>query len=273
MCSITHFVLVAGAEVHRVRGADGAAVHHQRVRGAGVRAVHAPLRLPRDPAHPGALHGRADGARAGRAARAHGPAHPGPVRQLRGAARAGARRRRRPRAPRGRRARQGAAAVAAQVRVQRGGEVRHARHAQRARAAHRRAVRLQRQRAARHDEGPVRQLRGAEDDRRGRAHAAQGAHAQDPPARGLAAQVHVRQAHHRQAGEVLHEGARAGPHRAAAAGRRALAAAGRPCTFVSMYTVRALASKCSSITPRSYESMYKYLNVSHSRVIYEFSSL
>lgn len=69
----------------------------------------------------------------------------GPVRQLRGPARAGARRGRGPVAPGGGRARQGAAAVAAQVRLQRRGEVRLARHAQRARAAHRRALRLQRQ--------------------------------------------------------------------------------------------------------------------------------
>lgn len=50
---------------------------------------------------------------------------------------------------------------------------------------------------ARDDEGPVRQLRGAEDDRRGGADAAQGADAQDPAAHRLAAQVHVRQAHNR----------------------------------------------------------------------------
>jgi hypothetical protein len=65
------------------------------------------------------------------------------------------------------------------------------------------------------DEGPVRQLRGAEDDRRGRARPAQDADAQDPAAPELAAQVHVRQAHHRQAGEVLCEerDARPGPDR------------------------------------------------------------
>lgn len=73
------------------------------------------------------------------------------------------------------------------------------------------------QRAARDDEGPVRELRGAEDDRRSRADAAQGADAQDPAAHRVAAQVHLRQAHNRQAGEVLHEDARAGPNRAAAA--------------------------------------------------------
>lgn len=78
--------------MHRVRGAVRAAVHNKRVRRASVRAIDAPLRLPRDPAHPGALHGGADGAGAGRAARAHGAAHPGPVRELRRAARAGARR-------------------------------------------------------------------------------------------------------------------------------------------------------------------------------------
>lgn len=70
------------------------------------------------------------------------------------------------------------------------------------------------QRPARDDEGSVRQLRGAEDDRRVGADAAQSADAQDPAAPVLAAQVHIRQAHHRQAGEVLHEGCRRpGPHR------------------------------------------------------------
>lgn len=70
------------------------------------------------------------------------------------------------------------------------------------------------QRLACDDEGPVRQLRGAEDDRRVGAHAAQGADAQDPAAPVLAAQVHLRQTHHRQAGEVLHEGGCGpGPHR------------------------------------------------------------
>lgn len=64
------------------------------------------------------------------------------------------------------------------------------------------------QRIARHDEGPVRQLRGPEDDRRERADPAQGADAQDSPALELTAQVHVRQTHNRQVGEVLHEGAR-----------------------------------------------------------------
>lgn len=61
------------------------------------------------------------------------------------------------------------------------------------------------QRAARDDEGSVRELRGAEDDRRERADAAQGADAQDPTASEFAAEVHVREAHHRQVGEVLHE--------------------------------------------------------------------
>lgn len=69
----------------------------------------------------------------------------GPVRKLRGATRAGARRCGGPVAAGGGGARQGAAALAAQVRLQRGREVRHARHAQRARAPHRRVVRIQRQ--------------------------------------------------------------------------------------------------------------------------------
>lgn len=214
--------------MYRVCRAFGAAVHHKRVRGSGVFTVDAPVRLSRHPAHPGALHVGADGARAGRVTRAHGAAPPGPVRQLRSAARARARRRRGPRATRGRRAREGVAALAAQVRLQRGREVRDARDARRAGPAHRRAVRVQRQRAPRHDEGPVRQLRRAEDDRRGRAHAAQGAHAQDPAARGIAAQVHVRQAHNRETGEILYEGARAGPDRPAG-GRALSAVAGAVC--------------------------------------------
>ena len=76
-----------GAEVHRDGGGQQAAVHHRRVLGAGVQPVHPPLRLPRDPAHPGALQRRADRARAGGAPHPHRGAHPGPVRQLRGAAR------------------------------------------------------------------------------------------------------------------------------------------------------------------------------------------
>lgn len=67
----------AGTKVYRVRGAVGAAVHNHGVRGAGVRAVDAPVRLPRDPAHPRALHSRPDRARAARAALAHRPAHTG----------------------------------------------------------------------------------------------------------------------------------------------------------------------------------------------------
>lgn len=76
---------------------------------------------------------------------------------------------------------------------------------------------------ARDDEGSVRQLRGPEDDRCERADAAQDPHAQDSAAPQLAAQVYLRKAHNRQAGEVLHEGARihqlyrrgARPHRPA----------------------------------------------------------
>lgn len=68
--------------MHRVRRTSGTAVHHQRVLGAGVRAVHAPLRLPRNPAHPGALYARADGAGALRTARTHRPAHTGTRRAL-----------------------------------------------------------------------------------------------------------------------------------------------------------------------------------------------
>lgn len=88
----------------------------------------------------------------------------------------------------------------------------------------------------RHDEGPVRQLRRAEDDRRRGARPAQDPHAQDPPPPGQSAQVHLRQAHHRQAREVLHEDRlgdrglrlqrdlqrrrRFGPHRTSGLGRR-----------------------------------------------------
>ena len=49
--------------------------------------------------------------------------------------------------------------------------------------------------AAHPHEGPVRQLRGAEDDRRGGAQPAQGAHAQDPPPHQHAAEVHLRSVH------------------------------------------------------------------------------
>lgn len=239
--------MILGSKMYRVCRTDGSAVYNKCFRGTSVRAVDAPVRLPRDPAHPRALHGRADRARAQRAARAHGPAHPGPVRQLRRAARAGARRARGPLAPRRRRPREGAAAVAAQVRLQRRREVRLARHAHRARAAHRRALRLQRQvRTAallsnlfyfkfghlhslfilidicnlqcspRDDEGSVRELRRAEDDRRGGADAAQGVDAQDPAAHRVAPQVHLRQAHHRETREILHESAGTGAYRAAA---------------------------------------------------------
>lgn len=69
--------MFAGAEMHRVCGADGAAVHNKRVRGAGVRALDASVRLPCYTAHPGALHARTDRARARRAARPHRPAHTG----------------------------------------------------------------------------------------------------------------------------------------------------------------------------------------------------
>lgn len=90
-----------------------------------------------------------------------------------------------------------------------------------------------------HDEGPVRQLCGAEDDRRGRAHTAQDRHAQgsvlcacvcpssrlsvlasvtvlpalpraDPAPHRHFEEVHLRQAHPGQAREVLHE-ERSGP--------------------------------------------------------------
>lgn len=71
--------------------------------------------------------------------------------------------------------------------------------------------------SSRDDEGSVRKLRGPKDDWRGRADAAQGADAQDPAPYRVIAQVHVRQTHHREAGEVFHEGAGAGPHRPPAA--------------------------------------------------------
>lgn len=82
----------------------------------GVLAVHPPVRVPGDPAHPGALHGRADGRRAGGAARAHGAAGAGPVRELRGAARARARLPGGEGQDHGHRAGEGALALAAQVR-------------------------------------------------------------------------------------------------------------------------------------------------------------
>lgn len=98
------------------------------------------------------------------------------------------------------------------------------------------------QRAPRDDEGPVRELRGAEDDRRGRAHAAQGADAQDPAARRLAPQVHLREAHHRQAREVLHEGARARPHRPAQRQPRLVAAPPAGRRLLSLLSLLKLAS-------------------------------
>ena len=69
------------------------------------------------------------------------------------------------------------------------------------------------QRPLHDDEGPVRQLRGAEDDRRVGAEPAQGPDAQDPPLRGVATQVHLWQAHLGQTGEVLHEEQRPRSHR------------------------------------------------------------
>ena len=55
------------------------------------------------------------------------------------------------------------------------------------------------------DERPVRQLRGAEDDRRGRSGSASHAYAEDKAPRACPAQVHVRQAHSGQAREVFYE--------------------------------------------------------------------
>ena len=89
---------------------------------------------------------------------------------------------------------------------QRGGEVRDTCESSRARLSHRRGVRRQRHRqlfSVHHDEGPVRQLRGAEDDRRGRAGSAQDTHAQNTAPHSLVEKVHVRQAHSGQAGEVF----------------------------------------------------------------------
>ena len=63
------------------------------------------------------------------------------------------------------------------------------------------------------DEGSIRQLRRAEDDRCGRAQPAQDPHAQDPTARQHSAQIHLRQAHPGQVGEVLHEDSRSRAHR------------------------------------------------------------
>ena len=76
-----------GAEVYRDRGGEQAPVHHRRVRGPGVQPLDPPVRMPRNTAHPRALHGRADRARPRRAPHAHRGSDPGSVRQLCGAAR------------------------------------------------------------------------------------------------------------------------------------------------------------------------------------------
>ena len=58
---------------------------------SGVSPLDAPVRLPGDPAHPGALQAGADSVHPGGAAPEHGPAAAGPVRQLRHPARPRAR--------------------------------------------------------------------------------------------------------------------------------------------------------------------------------------
>ena len=54
-----------------------------------------------------------------------------------------------------------------------------------------------------HDPGPVRQLRGAEDDRHGAGPGPRHPHEQDQAALGLAAQILLRQIYPRQTGELL----------------------------------------------------------------------
>lgn len=61
------------------------------------------------------------------------------------------------------------------------------------------------QRPPSNDEGSIRQLCRAEDDWRIGADAAQDFVAQDPAAHELAAQIHLRETHHRQVGKVLVE--------------------------------------------------------------------
>ena len=104
-------------------------------------------------------------------------------------------------------ARQGVAPLPAQVRLQRGGEVCPERQQGGASIPHRgglhRKLRQPELAAAHHDEGPVRQLRGPEDDRRGGDQPAQDPDAQDPATHLDAAEVHVREAHPRQDGEIL----------------------------------------------------------------------
>lgn len=63
--------------MYRMRGTNGTSIYNQRICGTSVRLVDASVRLPRHSAHPRALHGRADRARAERATRAHRPAHTG----------------------------------------------------------------------------------------------------------------------------------------------------------------------------------------------------
>lgn len=64
------------------------------------------------------------------------------------------------------------------------------------------------QRTPRDDERPIRQLRGPKNDRRQRTDTAQGADAQDQTTPELAEEIHIRQTHNCQAGEVLYEGSR-----------------------------------------------------------------
>ena len=70
--------------------------------------------------------------------------------------------------------------------------------------------------AAHHDEGPVRQLRRPEDDRRGWDQSAEDPHAQDPTSLLHTKEIHLREAHPGQGGEVLpQEQHGPGTHRAA----------------------------------------------------------
>ena len=164
--------------------------------------VVSPVRLPDRAEAAGALQPRPERGAAGPGARHHRAAADGPVRQLRHPARARPRRGRQQVPHRGRGGGPRADALPAQVRQQRGGEVRERRLVRGAQPADSGGVRgglVPRV----HDPGPVRQLRGAEDDRHGAGPGPRHPHEQDQAALGLAAQILLRQIYPRQTGELL----------------------------------------------------------------------